>query len=179
MHKRLLKISVFFLGIAVIFTAFKAHAEDHGNSIALVLNSAEKFFISLKNHEYETAWNFLSEKSHKTIIDDVYKAYGNMGGQIKKEDVKKDFRNRGVMFNNYWKAFLDSFNTDMILEHSQWEMGAIKKTRAEILLINRKTHSLARLKMYKEQGVWKIGLVETFWTRKTVKFLQPVFRYLH
>jgi hypothetical protein len=59
----------------------------------------------------------------------------------------------------------------MVLEQSRWEMGFIKKNEAEIILMYKKSDRPTRLKMFKENDVWKVGLVETFWARGTLKFL--------
>ncbi len=176
MHKLLTFIPVFLIISFVVFSFNEVQAGDYNKSVDLILNSAEKFFIALRDGEYETAWDLLSEKSHKTIINDIYTSSMKMGGKIKKKDIIKDFQSRGVMFNNYWNAFLTTFDTYMILEHSVWEMGSIKKNKAEIILTHKKTNRLTRLKMYKEEGVWKVGLVETFWIKRNMEFLQFIFQ---
>ena len=68
-----------FLFFALILTgcAFLQNpAEDpvkeNYAAIAPVLDSAETFFISLKERKYGTAWDLLSERSQKRIINDVY-----------------------------------------------------------------------------------------------------------
>jgi hypothetical protein len=155
---------------------YQVHAEDHDRSTATILNSAEKFFISLREREFDIVWGLLSEKSHKTIINDVYKDLRKFGSGIKKENIVSDFNSNGALFKNYWFSFLSNFNPETVLEQSLWEMGNIKKNKAEIILTHKKSEMPTRLKMYKENGIWKIGLVETFWTRKTMKFLHFIFQ---
>lgn len=163
----------------LISPVFEARADDQVGPTALILDSAEGFFISLKDGDYVAAWDLLSERSHHTIIDDVYNASIKINKNTKKEDVVKDFKNKGILFNNYWKAFHDTFDSETVLEKSMWKMGVIKKNRAEILLTNKKTDRLARVKMSREHGTWKVGLVETFWPQKTVSLLKDFFRFIH
>ncbi len=108
----------------------------------------------------------MSEESHEKIIDDVYKDSKKMGLGIEKKTIIKDFKSNGAMFSNYWIAFHNNFDPDMILEQSRWEMGFIKKNQAEIIITYKKSENPAILKMFKEGGMWRVGLVETFWTRK-------------
>jgi len=54
----------------------------------------------------------------------------------------------------------------MILENSRWEIAFIKEDKAEIIITYKKSAEPARLKIFREDNTWKIGLVETFWTRK-------------
>jgi ABC-type Fe3+-hydroxamate transport system substrate-binding protein len=143
-----------------------SHGEDPDKTLALVLDSAEKFFISLEERKYTISWELLSEKSHDTIITDVYKNSKKMNKNIKREDIVNDFKRKGVMFKSYWNAFSGNFDSNIILEDSRWEIGYILEDKAEILITYKKSDQPARLKMLKENNAWKIGLVETFWTRK-------------
>ena len=171
MHRLLSIILVFSINCVLILNICEAHAEDNSKSIDLILNSAEKFFISLKNGEYEIVWNLLSNKSRKTITNDVHNALKKMNRDINKEDIAEDFNSGGVMFNNYWSSFRSTIDMEMILEHTRWEMGFIKKHKAEIIISNKKSEQPARLRMLKENEAWKVGLVETFWNRKRMKFM--------
>ena len=175
MHRFLSIILVFSINCVLIFNVCEAHAEDNGKSVDLILDSAEKFFISLKNGEYEIVWDLLSNQSHKTIINDVHKALEKMNRDINKEDIAEDFNSGGVMFNNYWSSFRSTIDTGMILEQTRWDMGFIKKRKAEIIISNKKSEKPARLKMLKENDVWKVGLVETFWNRKRMKSMYFIF----
>ncbi|GAB4235945.1 MAG: hypothetical protein OHK0028_12670 [Deltaproteobacteria bacterium] len=79
--------------------------------------------------------------------------------------VRNDFLAGGPIARDYWDAFLRRFDPDEPLEHSRWEMGPLKKDRAEVLLTRHGADHPARLMMYRENGAWKAGLVETFWSR--------------
>ena len=79
--------------------------------------------------------------------------------------VRSDFVAGGPIARDYWDAFLRRFDPDAALEHSRWEIGSVGKDRAEILLTHHGADHPATLKMFLEDGAWKVGLVETFWTR--------------
>lgn len=164
MHKLLSAIFVLLLCISIVIpSTLKAQDNDSINS---VLDSAEKFFISLKAREYKHAWNLLSIKSQETIIKDIYKTSNKIGAKTTIENIQLDFNNSGLISKNYWDAFLDTFDPNQILENSRWEIGFIKENKAEIIIRQKKSEEPARLKLFKENNKWKVGLVETFWTRK-------------
>ncbi len=165
MNKFLILISVFFLNLLIVFS-FHANSQNSPATLDRLLDSSEKFFFSLEKGEYQAAWELLSEKSHKTIIDDVYKETRKLQKDTNKEDVANDFLTGGIMFRNYWYAFASNFDSGMILDDSRWEIGYISKDRAEIIITYKRTEHPAKLKMFKENNAWKVGLVETFWTRK-------------
>jgi hypothetical protein len=175
MNRCLYLFLIFIVSHIALENNSAAH-DDEYKTLAPILSSAEKFFISLKDREYNAAWDLLSENSHKTIINDVYEVTRKINGDINMEDVIKDFNRRGRMFTNYWNSFHRSFNADMILEHSEWEMGIIRKDEAEIIITYYNSEGPTILKMRKEQDSWKVGLAETFWQRKTLDFLHLIFQ---
>lgn len=157
------------LFLALSSSIRSSYAEENGLVISGILDSAESFFISLKTGDYKTSWRLLSQRSRETIVKDVYKATGKMGISITAQEIRSDFENSGMIANSYWKAaFNDTFDPDIILKESKWEMGKISKDQAEILITHIKArHSApAHLKVLKENGAWTVGLVETFWVRK-------------
>ena len=91
MHKSFTFIFTLLLVYFLILVGNGTLAEDRDKSLALVLDSAETFFISLRDGEHQTAWKLLSEKSHNTIISDVYTATRKIQKDIKKDDILKDF----------------------------------------------------------------------------------------
>ncbi|NOZ70049.1 MAG: hypothetical protein GXP46_12595 [Deferribacteres bacterium] len=157
-------LSVLLAGCLPAFT-INDHLRDREQSPAPVLESAEEFFVSLESGRYDTAWELLTEKSHEAIIDDVYQASLKIQKDIRKDVIIGDFRNRGIIFSNYWRAFARNLDTAMILERSRWEIGYIKPAKAEILISHRGAPP-ARLMMFMENHKWKVGLVETFRTKK-------------
>jgi hypothetical protein len=145
-----------------------AYAEYDYAAVTPVLNAAESFFSFLKKDNYSASWDMLSKETRQTIITDIHKTYKKMGGTIKKEDIQRDFENRGNIFLSYWKAFATNFNPDMILNDSRWEVGFIEEQKAEIIIRYKKSSNPAKLKLFKENGAWKVGLTETFWSRNNL-----------
>lgn len=141
----------------------------------MILDSAEKFFISLKERNYGTAWELLSERSHRTIINEVYDSARGRGVKIKKANIARDFDGSGVIFNNYWNSFMLNFDPDIVLNERVWEFEKIRQDSAVILL---KGKGITRLKMFRESGWWKVGFVETFWPGrrgKITEYLRNLF----
>lgn len=132
-----------------------------------VMASAESLFKAMKHKDYSGIWMNLSQKSRKTIAEETY---GSMKAEGRREYsvdvVEKDFNGDGPIAKEYWGAFLRIFNPDQALEQSTWEMGYVKKDQAEISLLYQKSENPTKLRMFKENGRWKVGLVESFWGRK-------------
>lgn len=167
MNKLPLLLIVFFLtGCASFPNSAEVPATDSYAVMAPILDSAETFFISLKERKYGTAWDLLSERSHKTIVTDVYKASKKNGSDLQQGEIKSDFEKNGIIFNSYWDAFIKNFDPDMALKESRWEMGFVNKNEAEIIILHKRSDNPARLKMFKENEAWKVGLIETFWARR-------------
>jgi len=167
----------FFCIICVLIfpCARTVFADDPAKSEGPVLESAENFFVFLKEKNYRAAWELLSERSRETIINDVYESARENGAEIGKEKIIADFSGSGIIFNNYWNAFMANFDPDVVLNERVWEFEKIGPVRAIILL---RGEGVTRLMMYKEAGWWRVGFVETFWTRrpgKTTEFLRALF----
>ncbi|KPJ99054.1 MAG: hypothetical protein AMK71_10335 [Nitrospira bacterium SG8_35_4] len=162
MRKPLILILVVLLPALLLFPASQPEAADQSLLTDAILDSAERFFLSLKERDFETAWNTLSEKSRESIIHDIYEASVTIGGTLRREDIIRDFERRGVIFRNYWTSFLRTFDADLVLEQGLWKMGAIKETKAEIIIQFNKFSNPTILRMLKEDETWKVGLNETF-----------------
>lgn len=171
-----LSLILIFIAVHTAMANIAAAHDDEYKALAPIVNAAEKFFLSLKDSEYDTAWNLLSAGSHKAIISDVYDSTRKINGDIDREDIIKDFNGRGSMFRNYWTSFHRSFDFDMILEKSEWEMGFIGKEEAGIIITYDYSEAPTLLRMLKEQDAWKVGLAETFWPRKTLNLLHFIFQ---
>jgi hypothetical protein len=124
-----------------------------------VLQSAESFFKAMKQRNYLTVWKLLSNKSRTAIVEDTAK---RATGVYSKEQIEADFSIGGLIAKSYWNEYLFQFNPDTVLEQSKWEMGPITRQQAEIILQYRKAEQPARLKMFKEDNQWRVGLIETF-----------------
>ncbi|MDW8001423.1 MAG: hypothetical protein RMJ39_01975 [Deltaproteobacteria bacterium] len=130
-----------------------------------MMSVAEEFFISLKNGDYLKTWNLLSEKSKERILKDILdRAKGKEPIDFSK--LRQDFDSCGTLCRIYWDTFVKGFNPDLAIYESSWEIGRIKKKEGEIILRYKEAKRPAILKMYKEDGSWKVGLVESFWPRK-------------
>ena len=163
--------------ILSLLIAFPVYAQSTGDQLNAVLTPAESFFKSLKVKDYTKIWTLLSQKSQETIVDDVFKeilknkASQSNAVEYSKERLLADFTTGGLNSREYWNSFLENFiasfgDPDLVLDQSKWDIGTVKKDKAEISIQYKKSENPALLKMFKENNAWKVGLVETFWTRK-------------
>lgn len=137
-------------------------AGDNNAEIDKILSSAESLFKAMKAKNYQKVWAALTEKSKSIIVDDVRTAEEKIGRKHTKENINKDFTEGGLLSRLYWNNYLENFSPDIVLQESTWEMGKIEKNQAEIIALHKKSTAPAILKMFKEGGVWKMGLEETF-----------------
>lgn len=140
------------------------HATD--SDMEAVLTSAEGLFKAMQQKNYVKIWAGLSAKSHETIVGDTWKALKSSPGTYTEALVADDFNRGDVLARAYWDAYLQNFDPVMILDDSKWEMASLKDDRAEITITYKKAAKPAILHMVKEGGVWKVGLTESFWSRK-------------
>ncbi len=146
--------------LGVLLAAAAKAAQDE---TADLLDSAESLFKAMELKDYAAIWRGLTGKSHEVIAGQVYKAMkkaGETGSSVAL--IEQDFSVGGPVARSYWNAYLDNFNVDYILEQSAWEIGFIRKEKAEIWILYRKARNPAKLKMFKENNQWKVGLTETF-----------------
>lgn len=133
-----------------------------------ILSSAESLFKVMKEKNYPKIWLLLSNTSKSSIIDDTHKnimKYEKEKGRetnFSKNQIEQDFLVGGLIAKAYWESYLDVFNPDVVLEQSKWEMGEIKKNKAHIHVKYKKAERPAVIQMFKEDGSWKVGLIETF-----------------
>ncbi len=143
-----------------------AHGGGMENDLDGVLRSAEGFFQTLKAADYRQAWSLLSLGSREVITDDIYKGSVSPGSAYTKEQITSDLQAGGMIATSFWKGVLQYFDPNKVLEESKWETGFIRPDRAELLITHRRSTNPAHLKLFKESGSWKVGMVESFWTRK-------------
>ena len=145
--------------------ASAASPEDHP-SVPAILARAETFFQSMKARDYPAIFAALSAKSRETIVAQTSSSLAATKTTASgREAVYNDFAEGGPIAREYWDAFLRNFDPDAVLEQSRWEIGSVGKDRAVILLTHHGADRPAVLKMFREDGDWKAGLVETFWSR--------------
>jgi hypothetical protein len=178
MRKRLICIIIFSLSTFLLLPASQIEASAQSPAVDAILDSAEQFFVSLKELDFQSAWNMLSAKSRHKIVTDVYETSVKIGATLRREDIIRDFEQHGVMFRNYWESFLRNFDTDIVLEQSLWKMGAIEETEAEIIIQYNKSGNPTVLRMFKENDAWKVGLKETF-SRGTAKKWFDYLKIMH
>ena len=158
--------SATFLAVLLCLPAWAASPQDDP-AVPAILDRAESLFQSMKSRDYPAIFAALSAKSRETIVAETAAASAAAANASPPdtEAVRSDFGAGGPIARDYWDAFLRRFDPDAALEHSRWEIGSVGKDRAEILLTHHRADHPATLKMFREDGDWKVGLVETFWSR--------------
>src|SRR3989304_6943621 len=131
-----------------------------------VLSEAEGFFIALKEKRFADVWESLTIKSKDTIVSEVFNEINKKEARIGKEVVKEDFYKNGELARLYWNSFLKNFDPDIVLKRSVWNIGKIKGDTATVVLKYEESEYNSELKLYKEDGRWHVGLVESFWIMK-------------
>lgn len=74
------------------------------------------------------------------------------------------------MAKAYWNSYLNAFDPDRVLEQRKWDIGAMKKDKAEINILYKKSAKPAVLLIYMEGNVWEVGLEETFGSRNLLSY---------
>lgn len=144
----------------------KLQAAVDTRAVDSVLTAAESVFQSLSQAAYPALWTGLSAQTRKSIIQSVRKSLGKAGFDYAEERIRKDFVAGGELARDYWTNYVLQFEPKLVLEESKWTMGVLKKDSAEIIIRHKKSDRDAILKMFREEGQWKVGLDETFSTRK-------------
>lgn len=150
------------LFLSLPFYLFAADSFDYK-----ALDNAEILFKQLQAHKYIGVWNSMTEKSHDTIVGDVYDSIRKAGdAAVTRKDIAADFAECGSLCTSYWSSFMQYFDPRTVLDDSTWSTGESDKNYCEIILQYKDAPKPAILKMYKENGSWKVGLTESFWLRK-------------
>jgi hypothetical protein len=150
----------------ILAAIFPVMAQEVDIETSSVLSSAESFFQSMQNKDYARIWEYLTQNSKDTIVQDTIKAMKSNAEEYSVGHIMNDFACGEALSQAYWNAFMKNFDPNMILEQSKWEIESVKSDKAEIRILYKKANNPAILRMFKEQGRWKAGLVESFWTRK-------------
>ena len=160
-------LAITLLPLAPLFVPSAATASPTDDpEVPAILDAAETLFLTMKARDYPATWAVLTAKSRHTIVSETEDAIRAAGGNpLPKGDLREDFAAGGPIARQYWDGFLRRFNPDDALERSRWEMGEVKEDRAEVRITRRGSEQPAILQMYREDGVWKVGLAETFWVR--------------
>jgi len=151
------------LCVLVLLSPGVSRAGEEKGDLGAILTSAERFFQCLQKGSFSQAWSLMSSKSRETITADIYKG---SRGQYSREQISGDLKTGGMIARSYWTGVLESFDPLLILDESRWEEGFVRPDTAELLITYRKSKYPVHLKLFKESGSWKVGMVESFWTRK-------------
>jgi hypothetical protein len=144
-----------------------SYAVSQDREVDRILSSAESLFKAMRAKDYSRIWEFLSSRSRNGIVESTLSAVTKKGGQtFSEEQIRGDFAEGGAIARAYWNGYLQYFDPDTVLEDSRWQMGSTGKNEAEILITYKKADNPAVIRMFKENGSWKVGLVETFGLRR-------------
>ena len=165
MNKKSIVVLIIILFLTIATAALAGQTEED-----IILSAADNLFVQMKNKDYKAIWGSLTSKTKEIIINDVYKASKKQKIKIEKEDLANDFNTNGPNAQEYWKSYLTVFDPVIVLEQCTWEMGKIEKNEAEVILKYKKSDNPAILKMYKENNEWKVGMEESFGSRKMNPF---------
>ena len=147
-------------GVACAYTLQQANS---------VLDSANNFFVYMKNRKYKKIWGLLSNTSKKVIINSILKR----SKKLNQKTLTKNFKSGGPIAKAYWDAYLRYFNPDTVLNESQWGIVSIKEKTAVISIKYKKAPKPIYLKLFKENGKWKVGLAETFFKSYYLNISSP------
>lgn len=152
----------FFYGFFIYISAAKAQEGESDR----VLSATESLFKAMEEKNYNNIWGFLTKKSKGIIIDDVSKEILKQKVQISSKQIEEDFDSSGPLAKAYWDSFLFQFDPKMVLEHSSWKLKLMEKQYAEVEILYKQSKLPAIIKVFQENGQWKIGLEESFRTRR-------------
>jgi hypothetical protein len=144
----------------------KLQAAGNARDVDSILSAAEMVFQNMSQAAYPALWGGLSIQSRQSIIKNVRKALVKNGLDYAEERIGADFAAGGELARDYWTNYVLQFEPRLILEESKWTMGELKNETAEIIIRYKKSDRDAILKMFREEGAWKVGLEETFSTRR-------------
>jgi hypothetical protein len=131
-----------------------------------ILNAAESVFQNMAKRDFPALWQGLTAGTRRNILRSVQKAEGKAGHDYTEEQLRLAFEKGDAISREYWEGYLSQFDPKTILTDSRWSMGPVNRDRAEIILRHQKADHDALLKLFREDGVWKVGLDETFSTRQ-------------
>lgn len=169
------KLFLFFIVLSISLFLTNLNAQNRTGQqkeINDILNASENIFKKMQDRDFKSIWQGITERSKKRIIEDVYKEglklskKENKPFPLTKENIFEDFNNAGPISKAYWNSFLDNFDPKTALEQSTWKIGRLQENYGEVILHHKNSERPAILQMFKENGLWKLGLVETFWTSR-------------
>ena len=165
--KKFIPIAVMIVFALSLSCAFAKPSDEEVN---VIFSSAESLFKAMKEKNYPAIWQSLTAKTKQSTIEAVYKSLQKDHVNLEKEKIGADFADGGALAKAYWNSYLNAFDPDTVLEQSKWDVGAMKKDKAEINILYKKSEKPAVLLLYMEGNVWKVGLEETFSPRNLLPY---------
>lgn len=132
-----------------------------------ILSSAESLFKAMKAKDYPLIWAGLSQQSKNVIVANILKAEKQRNIEHVESDIVNDFSSGNSLSRLYWDAYLSRFDVNSVLDESRWELDEIKNKSAGIKLHYRRSETPTILRMFKENGRWVTGLLETWPPKKS------------
>ena len=166
--KRNIAIITLFACLLSYSASYATPPSDEEMNLALA--SAETLFKAMRAKQYPEIWQGLTGKTKISILNAVFRELKKAGTELTREKIASDFESGGAVSRAYWDGYLLVFNPELVLEQSRWTLGPLRKDRAEINILYRKSDKPATLQLFKESNQWKVGLNETFGTRNIVPF---------
>ena len=166
MIKKMVAVSV-LLTLAMPSSSFSQSLEDP--EVVALFMAAREFFQTIESKDYSGVWERITAESREKIIDAIYKEQKNTGESSTRGIIRSDFNRCGPVCESFWKAYFKAFDPDSTLKQSRWDLGYIKKRKAEIWITHMRADRPAKVKLFREEGTWKIGVMESFWTYWTRK----------
>ena len=154
--------AIVFLFLIIPANSFSQSLEDP--EVIDLFMTARAFFRTIESQDYSGVWASITAKSRKKIIDAIYKEQKKTGEYSTREHIKRDFDICGVVCRSFWRAYSRTFDPESTLKQSRWDLGYMKKKKAEILITHQMADRPAKLKLFREEGMWKVGLMESFWS---------------
>jgi hypothetical protein len=164
-EKKLIKALLLAFVLLVCLGSSLPAADVKGADTGEILSAAESVFQNMKKGDYPALWSGLTAETQRSIIRNTGKALEKAGLDYSGERIRKDCEAGGEIARGYWRGYLSQFDPATVLEQSAWNIGAIKGDRAAIIIRYKKSSNDAIIHMFREGGVWKVGLEETFATR--------------
>ena len=129
------------------------------------LTSAFSFFVNLKEHNFKKLWRLLTLSSRQYIVGSIENSLIKNNVKIGKNRIYKNMSDGGYIAKAYWDGFLKTFKTSMVLKYSVWKIKSIGSKKAQIEIDYKYAKGPTFLKIYKQKGKWRFGLIESLYGR--------------
>lgn len=151
----------------IVFPVKSYSREKAGSGV--VLKPAFSFYLNLKEGKYARAWSFLTPVSKEAIIDKIQSFYAKSKIKIKKSRILYNLKTGGRIAKYFWNGYTRSFNPDAVLKYSVWKIKSVGEKKALIEIDYKYGKAPAYFKIYKINGSWKFGLIESLYSRILMK----------